>query len=475
MNRAIVNNDYGTAEMVNKERHLAGNVKYGVEYIYENQKTDAKKIVGVFYNTEVRAISVLKRIKLGMDGLMIEISKLFATHVDDNFALHRDNIFITTGMSNRLWEDDMKEKIPNCFKNNVYHHGKLESFHKKVKKIKNALIIIDEVDTGDKRFQMLHTILKGCGFLDLKYMNENNIRFVFVSATSINQIHELTKWGDEHHYTYSMTIPDNYIGHNEFLEKGITKEYYLVNSLESSTKWVKNDIIDNYGSDYRIYIIRTDDGNKQFLEMACSQNNIDFRNHSCDERIDQDELNQMFSTKLERHLVIAIKGLYRRANYIPNEWKLKIGATHERCTAKYDTSVEIQGLPGRMTGYWKNEIINGHKTGSYRTSIQAMLEYDKFYNNPIGTKIDYSTNNTDTFVSARYIKNLNKTEQPISAIERVPVTVNCIDSNIFNIKKRKDRVECVKQILLDKPEYATLLQFISKKKISVSKFTNLKT
>ena len=79
MNRAIVNNDYGSAEIVNKERHLAGDVKYGAEYIYENQKNDARKIVDMFYNAEIRAVSVLKRTKLGMDGLMIEISKLFAT------------------------------------------------------------------------------------------------------------------------------------------------------------------------------------------------------------------------------------------------------------------------------------------------------------------------------------------------------------------------------------------------------------
>lgn len=31
MNRAIVNNGYESAEMVNKERHLAGDVKYGAE------------------------------------------------------------------------------------------------------------------------------------------------------------------------------------------------------------------------------------------------------------------------------------------------------------------------------------------------------------------------------------------------------------------------------------------------------------
>jgi hypothetical protein len=178
---------------------------------------------------------------------------------------------------------------------------------------------------------------------------------------------------------------------------------------------------------------------------------------------------------LERHLVIAIKGLYRRANYIPNEWKMKIGATHERCTEKYDTSVQIQGLPGRMTGYWKNEIVNGHKTGPYRTSILAMLEYDEFYKDPTDTTIDYSTNNADTFVSAHYIKNLSKNEQHISAIERVPISVKCFDSNFFNVKKCGEIADCVKQILLDKPEYVSLLGFISNKKNKCIKIYKPKT
>jgi hypothetical protein len=36
------------------------------------------------------------------------------------------------------------------------------------------------------------------------------------------------------------------------------------------------------------------------------------------------------------------------------------------------------GIAGRMSGYWKQEIL-GHKTGPYRTSIEAILEYEEFY------------------------------------------------------------------------------------------------
>ena len=446
--------------MINKENHLAGNVKYGDEYIYKNQKDDAQNIVDMFYKSEISAVSVLKRTKLGMDGLMIEISKLFSTHPDDNFALHRDNILLITGMSNILWEKDMMEKIPNCFKKNVYHHGKLDKIKQKIKNVKNALFIIDEIDTGDKRHQRLHTILQEGGFLDLNFMKKNNIKFIFVSATSINQIRELSKWGSSHSI-YSMTVPDNYIGHKDFLERDIIQEYYLIDSLESSNKWVKTDIIDNYGTDYRIHIIRTDDMNKGFIQTACMKNGVDYKNHSCDERIDADELDVLFATTLERHVVIAIKGLYRRANYIPNEWKLKIGATHERYTSKCDTSVQIQGLPGRMTGYWRNEIVNGHKTGPYRTSINAIEEYELFYKNPTDDSITYSTPKTDTFVSSHYIKNL--TQGGDTSMDRVPVAIPYFDNRITKMRKRVEIMEYIEELLCDKPEYNMLVEFIHNK------------
>ena len=461
MNRKIVNNDYESAVMINKENHLAGDVKCGAEYIYKNQKEDAQNIVDLFYKSEINAVSVLKRTKLGMDGLMIETSKLFATHPDDNFALHRENIFIITGMSNIMWEKDMVEKIPNCFKKNVYHHGKLEKLKKKIQNIKNALFIIDEIDTGDKRHQRLHTILQETGLLDLSFMKKNNIKFIFVSATSINQIRELSNWGKSHSI-YSMTVPENYIGHNEFLERDIIQEYYLIDSLESSKKWIKTDIIDNYGTDYRIHIIRTDDTNKGYLRTVCMENGIDYKNHSCDERIDSDELNKLFASTLEKHVVIAIKGLYRRANYIPNEWKMKIGATHERFTVKCDTSVQIQGLPGRMTGYWRNEIINGHKTGPYRTSINAINEYELFYKNPTNETLQYSTHKTDTFVSSHYIKNL--IERGDTSMDRVPVTIPYFDNKINGMKKRGEILEYIKELLGDKPGHKMLLEFVTNKK-----------
>ena len=460
ISKIIVKNDYESAECHNLESHLKGNVKYGPEYIYENQKKDAASIIEMFYKTDLRVVSIVKRTKLGMDGLMIELAMLFTTHSDDNFAIHKDNVFMITAMSNVQWEVDMKEKVPNCFKKNVSHHGKLDKISAKLKDIKNAVIILDEVDTGDKSYQMLHTSLQKSGVLDLNYMKEKNIRFVFVSATSRNQLLELCKWG-EYHQIHVMTVPDSYIGHTEFLEKGIIQEYFPIKDMNSSMTWIKLDILDNYGDDYRVHIIRTDDESKSYIKDACDKSGVDFRLHTSEERIDESELEQIFSTTLRKHLVIAVKGFYRRANYFPNEWKLKIGTTHERYTTKCDTNVQVQGLPGRMTGYWKKDIEDGHRTGPYRTSISAINEYEAFYKNPTDVSLNYTTSsNTSTFVSPHHIKNLIVVKNHGL---RVPVIVDF--TNIDEITKNKNKsIEFIKKTLEGKNEYKKLLDFILNKK-----------
>ena len=440
LSREIVLNDYQSASKKNKELFITGDVKASSEYIFDNQKVDAAEICNKFYETNVRVVSIVKRTKVGMDGLMIELSKNISTHPDNNFALHRNNIFCITGMSNLAWEDDMKDKIPSCFKDNIFHHGKLQRLKTKLQNIKNSLIIIDEIDSGDKEDQKLHLLLKESGILDIKYMEENNIRFVFVSATMINELHDLYKWGDKHS-TYYMTIPENYIGHEDFLDLGIIQEYYPICNNESAEKWVQEDILQNYGSDYRVHIIRTDEKNKDFILNACIKNNIDFRNHTSDDKISYTELSNIFNNIIN-HLVIAVKGFYRRANLIPNEWKMKIGSTHEKYVKKYDTNVQVQALPGRMSGYWKDVILKGHKTGPYRTSIAAMKEYEKFYKNPFG-KIKYNTTGSkNLFVNPKHIKNFEPSHESENKKSEMKV-----DENKYRVYDNETVVKNVCKIL----------------------------
>ena len=146
---------------------------------------DAINIVDKFYMNNRCVISIQKKTKVGADGLMIEIAKLLTTHNDDKFVVNPANVRIITGMSNAGWEKDMIDKAPNCFKDKIFHHGKLS--RSDLTNLRNGLIIIDEIDTGDKEYQTL----KEAGVLDVEHMKTHNNKFVFISATMIKELYHL--------------------------------------------------------------------------------------------------------------------------------------------------------------------------------------------------------------------------------------------------------------------------------------------
>ena len=94
----------------------------------------------------------------------------------------------------------------------------------------------------------------------------------------------------------------------------------------------------------------------QYVQYECIRAQLTFRNHTASDRLTDDEINEFFREPLSNHIVVAVKGFFRRANLIPNQWKKRIGATHEHYTMKIDNSVQVQGLPGRMTGYWRDIV-----------------------------------------------------------------------------------------------------------------------
>jgi len=410
---------YKEAELINYELYHNGDDKATSEYIFPNQKEDAINIVDKFYKNKRRVISIQKKTKVGADGLMIEIAKLLTTHIDDGFVVNPANVRILTGMSNAGWEKDMIDKAPNCFKDKIFHHGKLSRAD--LVNMRDSLIIIDEIDTGDKEYQVLHTTLKEACILDVKHMEENNNRFVFISATMIKELYDLYRWGNLHEL-YKMSIPSSYFGHKDFVDKGIVKEFFPLSSKEKAEEWIQEDIINNYGTDYRVHLVRVTAKTVDVVQNACIRKGVAFRNHTSTDRLSEEEIKEFFKVPLTQHIVLGVKGFFRRANLIPNSWKLRIGATHELYTKLVDNNVQIQGLTGRMTGYWRGDIEAGHKTGPHRTSIRAIEEYEKTYLDPFGNN-SYQTagfkkkkgkvSADSSMLSPKHIQNLEPVELPV--------------------------------------------------------------
>jgi hypothetical protein len=442
--REYVLQSYNSASAENRLRFMEDDDKATAEYIFPNQMEDASNIVDKFYKNNRRVISIQKKTKVGADGLMIEIAKLLTTHIEDSIIVNPANVRIITGMSNAGWEKDMIDKAPNCFKDKIFHHGKL--VRSDLTKLTNGLIIIDEIDTGDKEFQVLHNTLKEAGVLDVEHMNKHNNRFVFISATMIKELYDLYRWGDLHEY-HTMIIPPEYIGHTDFLHMGIVREFYSMHSNDNAVRWVQEDIIDHYGNDYRVHIVRVNTKIGDVVQNACIRKGVSFRNHTSTDRLSQDEIKELFKEPLTQHIVLGVKGFFRRANLIPNRWKLRIGATHELYTKIIDNSVQIQGLTGRMTGYWRTYINNGHKTGPHRTSIRAIEEYEKTYLDPYGVN-SYQTAGfkkkkgkivaNNTMLSVKHIPNLEPVDLPTTAEESamtVPVVIDITQTEFDSIKR----------------------------------------
>ena len=373
---------FNAAKASNRRRWLEGDPNATEEYIWPNQKYDAANIVSLLHDDDARVVSVQKQVKVGANGLIYQLAYLVTTHSDNNFVVNPGNVIIGTGMSNIKWEKDAIDEAPPFLKNSIFHHGQLKNAN--LQDIKDCLIIIDEADSGTKEEQVLHSTLKEAGIMDAEHMKENNIRIVIISATLTRELHELYRWGILHK-SYKMTIPDTYFGHKDFLENEIIQEFYPLNSDQSANRWIEEDIIGYYGlDDKRIHIVRVNTKSATFVQNACIRNGISFINHTSDARISDDILAELFKQELTKHTVIAVKGFFRRANLIPNAWKVRIGAVHEFYTKKVDNNVQVQGLPGRLCGYWKATIEGGHKVGPIRTSVEAIKEYIKNSEDPIG-------------------------------------------------------------------------------------------
>ena len=405
-NRVAANLESEIAD--NLFNYQKGNPFASSEYIYPNQESDAENIVNLF-RAGKRVISVQKRTKIGADGLMISVCCKMAS-CEDGLIVPIEDIHILTGMSNKLWENSMIDKSPSFLKSQIHHHGKLSKV--KINQTGGSLIIIDEIDVGDKKKQKLHKLLDSYNLLDLQFLIDNNIYLVFISATILKEMVCVDKWGDIHQ-NIILQVPDDYVSIKYMYDEGHVHEYYKLIGIKEAIQWIEEDIIEHFGDEYRVHLISCDVKSSQnIVNAALFFHNVEAIYHNNDERIDQDTLNKHFMEKRDKHIIIMVKKLYSRANLIPNAWKINIGSIMDRWTNKPDYNVLNQGIVRRMTGFWKPLLVAGHKPGKYRTSIASVLEYEKVYENP------YSDHN--------YIANGFSMKTGVPVVKGLALGVDCL-------------------------------------------------
>jgi hypothetical protein len=363
-------------EYVEKQFQLAEKEfkeKYNKEYIYTNQKETAQNIINEFLINNKKAVSLVALPQVGKTGTFLYTAYLASTFEDNNKVIPPDNIFIITGMSDREWQKQTEDDMIDSFKKNVFHHGKLSKFGKKIKEKEgqNILIIIDECHIATRKGQEMDEIFRDIlKIIDKKDINEiKNLKFLNVSATPGSVLRSLEKWGNDYHSTVYIKPSDKYVGFKKFLE-----QERLYDSDEINKDYLYNTILKimnlRYKDNPKFHIFRTNNLEKiGILEEFCKKLGYKCYHHNSNSRRNFDE---EIKNVPENHTFVIIKGFYRAGKRLIDK---NIGIAYEH-NSDINFDITPQGLIGRFCG---NDKMNSEDNSPYficnKETIKGYLDF----------------------------------------------------------------------------------------------------
>jgi hypothetical protein len=430
--------------------------KNNKEYIYQNQKETAQNIINELFINNKKAVSLIALPQVGKTGTFLYTAYLAST-IDDNVKIiPPDNIFIITGMSDREWQKQTENDMIDSFRKNVFHHGKLSKFGKKIKEKEgqNILIIIDECHIATRKGQEMDEIFKGIlKITDKKDINEiKNLKFLNVSATPGSVLRSLEKWGKENHSVVYLQPSNKYVGFRSFLD-----QERIYDSDDLNIEYLENKILKiinlRYKTNPKFHIFRINNMDKiKILEDFCKNHNFKCYHHNSNTRRNFDEEIKNIPKK---HTFVIIKGFYRAGKRLTDK---NIGIAYEH---NNDINFDItpQGLIGRFCG---NDKINTKDNSPYficnKDTIKGYLD---FIQN--GCNGDYISKNykivnnkvireTETYVDNIKNKEYNDTEKySMSDYVDIPYIINLDDEedwenfiNDINKKTSEEKLELIK-------------------------------
>ena len=374
---------------------------------FENSNNFAKKILKHFENLQTLAIFVFALTQSGKTGLMRALIKIWCECVKNLMINASENIYLITGMSSKDWCDQMAQRFPKVLKENIYHRGQLkgkskkdgvEKFCKSIKGKRNCLILIDEVQLAAGEKQTLAQAFKEIGIFEPAYCFENDIKIVEVSATPDGVGMDLAdKWPDDN-YKFMMMDPGpghtsqrHYYDTLKFAQdarrkkkvrlfqykdfvnvkkkkRGCPTEYDDEKS-ERNIREYKQLIAQRFGDTPRYHLYRQVRDKKyaakeleNMKKYGFSESEFEYKEYygtttkkdwglgiGTDEEDYKVNINDdLLKHKPQKHTIILVKDLLTASHTIHKEY---IGSAYERWTKNVNDTLQIQGFPGRLTGY----------------------------------------------------------------------------------------------------------------------------
>jgi len=424
--------------------------------IHENQTKIAKQVLDNFKNSSIINHMVISPTQSGKTGIICETIRYFINDTDIPYK----NIYILTGLSSVEWKVQTKNRLPEKISERVFHRNDLnDTFYEDIKKKKNVLIILDEIQIASAKDQTLHKVFENLGYMDLKILLEKSIKFIEVTATPNGSIYDLMKWGEKYASKIIVEPPTKYTSCFKLFEQGRVKQYENLCDDENSIdhiKELKQTIESNYKTP-RFHFIRTKPAEfqdvteynfKKVFGDDCKVIDFDFKS-------EEDDVNNIIKEQPSEHTFIFIKEKLRCAKTIEN--KHLVGVYYERWTkSRPEDDVIIQGMLGRATGYNDNgdsivytniESIEKYKeliTSNFENmTIKWASSSTTFKNNKIRTTGYYNT--PENIKGFKAVEFENDTETPEEKRARIDTQKKEKEIKKQERKKVKEEKQKIKE------------------------------
>lgn len=323
----------------------------GNRLIYPNQERLARRILKSFDESEdLLYLAVVAPTQSGKTGSMIALIDYFV-NMDYVPVGH---IFIITGLSDKMWKAQTRDRCPECIRNRVFHLNDLTGkFMEQIRGKENVLLIIDELHIAANEDQTLSKVFNKVGLTDPDYCYGHNIKFVEYSATPGGFIKDRKLTGNRFKIIRDDP-PLNYVGPIELLNRG---SLHPITDLSKRPNVVDlfNFIMDKFWEQPRYHFVRLHKKKEKSkmvqenISELCAQYNEKFNTlpgmFSQDGNID--DIEALLSQTPKKHTFIFMKDKVGCAKTIEN--KQHIGVWVSRFSNKYSAGPVIQDL--RLTGY----------------------------------------------------------------------------------------------------------------------------
>lgn len=388
----------------------------GINIIYPNQKDCGERIKCIFNNRSHVNCLVYGMTQTGKTGCMTSLIQ----HYILSYNIPIDNIYIITGLSDKDWKNDTKNRMPDAIMLRVFHRANLsKTFFEDITKKNNVLVIIDEIQIACEEDQTIHKTFEKCGFYNLDYLLENDIKLIQFSATPDGNLNDMKDWGP---YSEKVKLEpgENYYGPKQAIDQNRVKQFKDLTNIDNVRELEQD--IKSLEFPNPIYLLirvpnkrKNKDGTNNQNKVISNIKKVFGENYKYNKdylEVKKGDINEILKKKPEKYTFIFYCEILRCAKTYDH--KEFIGISYERYVPNPNDSSIIQGSFGRLTGYNDNGVSICY------TNISSLENYIKLWENNMEykkgiiwntkttqyNKKDDITYSTGTFNSVKHIEQL---------------------------------------------------------------------